>query len=269
MGAEPPPSAQRRSGTERHERDGKRGVPEPTNVESQGQMATELEVVERTLPRQSRKRDILDTFAEMVAERGYDEVSLRDIAEALGMSKGTILHHYGSKDRLLEQVHAEYMRRRLDEAYVIQERFSTAAERLAGLVFQLLLAQRDDRASTVAFAREITRFQSDPLMGNVREMRNEYFGIVRDVIQSGMDDGVFRRCGEPAVIALQMFGMCNWMWSWMRPEGRWTLYEIADTYVATFLGGLATDAVDSELLESSKLGAAVEQIMGELAERDD
>ena len=46
----------------------------------------------------------------MVAERGYDEVSVRDVAEALDISKGTILHHFGSKESLLEQLHSDYMR---------------------------------------------------------------------------------------------------------------------------------------------------------------
>ena len=67
--------------------------------------------------RKNRKEDIIRCFGDMVAERGYDKVSLRDVAEALEMSKGTILHHFGSKDRLLEQVHSDYMERRLAEAH--------------------------------------------------------------------------------------------------------------------------------------------------------
>lgn len=227
-------------------------------------MASRTEVKRPTV-RRSRKGEILRTFTEMVAERGYDEVSLRDIAEALGMSKGTILHHYGSKDRLLEQLHAEYMRRRLDEAHLILERLSTPTEQLAGLIYQLLLAQRDDRASTVAFAREIVRFRSDALMGHVREMRAEYFRIISGVIDTGMEQGVFRRAGEPPLITFQLFGMCNWMWTWLRPEGQWSVDEIARTYIGTFLGGLATDPRDGDLLERRDVGAVVEQIMRDVA----
>jgi AcrR family transcriptional regulator len=218
-----------------------------------------------TPTRVSRKRDILDAFAEMVAERGYDEVSLRDIAEALGMSKGTILHHYGSKDRLLEQVHAEYMRRRLDEAHRILERFSAHEERLAALIYQLLLAQRDDRSSTVAFAREIARFQSESLMSNVREMRREYLRMVQGVIGEGMEARVFRRAGDPDLITLQLFGMCNWMWTWLRPDGRWSVDEIAQTYVGTLLGGLAADPRAGAELELGEVGAVVEQLIAEVA----
>lgn len=198
----------------------------------------------------------------MVADRGYDQVSLRDIAEALGISKGTILHHYGSKDRLLEQLHAEYMRRRLDEAHRILEQLHAPTERLAALIYQnLLLVQREDRAGTVAFAREIVRFQSDSLMTEVREMRHAYFQLVCDVVRSGIEEGVFRPTGEPALITYQVFGMLNWMWTWLRPEGRWGIDEIARTYLGTFLGGLAADMKDAAVLEHSDVAATVEKIM--------
>ena len=47
------------------------------------------------------KDQILRTFADMVAEHGYDNVSLSMVAGELGISKGTIVHHYGTKDRML------------------------------------------------------------------------------------------------------------------------------------------------------------------------
>jgi AcrR family transcriptional regulator len=218
----------------------------------------------RDSARGTRKGEILTTFTQMVAERGYDQVSLRDIAEALGMSKGTILHHYGSKDRLLEQLHAEYMRRRLDEAQRIIERLHTPTEQLAALIYQnLLLMQRDDRAATVAFAREIVRFQSDSLMADVREMRREYFEIVCDVVRTGIEAGVFRPTGDPALITYQLFGMVNWMWTWLRPGGTWGIDEIARTYLGTLLGGLAADVDDAAVLEREDLRQLVEEIMGD------
>jgi AcrR family transcriptional regulator len=193
--------------------------------------------------RPSRKAEIVTTFADMVAEAGYDNVALRDIAEALDMSKGTILHHFGSKDRLLAEIHSDYMARRLAEARLLLERLETPADQLRGLVCQLMIAQHDDRSSTVAFAREIVRFASDELMVDVRRMRDEYFGLVRGVIQRGMDEGDFVE-GNAAIVTMQLFGMCNWSWTWYRPEGTWTADEIADTYCRTLFGGLAKDAAN-------------------------
>jgi AcrR family transcriptional regulator len=97
------------------------------------------------VPRPTRKGEILETFAALVADQGYDAVSLREVAERLDISKGTIIHHFHSKDGLLEQLHAEYMRRRLSEAEKLLERLEKPVEQLAAFVYQLMLSQRDDR----------------------------------------------------------------------------------------------------------------------------
>ena len=190
--------------------------------------------------RHSRKAEIVSCFAELVAERGYDAVSLRDVAEILGMSKGTILHHFRSKDRLLERVHSDYMRRRLDEAHAFLARIDSPADQVRALVYQLMYAQDSDRAATVAFAREIVRFASEDVMAEVRRMRDEYSALLRDAIARGVERGQFA-AADPAIVALQVFGMCNWSWTWYRPGGSWSPDRIAETFTAVLFRGLAAD----------------------------
>jgi TetR/AcrR family transcriptional regulator, cholesterol catabolism regulator len=190
--------------------------------------------------RRSRKADIVRCFAGLVAERGYDSVSLRDVAEALEMSKGTILHHFRSKDRLLEQVHSDYMQRRLAEAHAFLAELDSPADQVRALVYQLIYAQAEDRAATVAFAREIVRFASEEVMADVRRMRDEYTALMRDAIGRGVERGQFADV-DPAIVSLQIFGMCNWSWTWYRPEGAWSAEEIAESFTAVLFRGLAAN----------------------------
>jgi TetR/AcrR family transcriptional regulator, cholesterol catabolism regulator len=191
--------------------------------------------------RKNRKEDIIRCFGDMVAERGYDNVSLRDVAEALEMSKGTILHHFGSKDRLLEHVHSDYMERRLAEAHALLARLESPPDQLAALIYQLMLAEHHDRSATVAFAREIVRFASDEIMSDVRRMRDEYTGLLRGVVQRGMEADVFAE-GNAAIVTLQIFGMCNWSWTWYRPEGAWSAEDIAEQFTRVIFNGLGNGA---------------------------
>lgn len=185
-----------------------------------------------------RRAEILLCFAEMVADRGYDQVSLRDIADALGMSKGTILHHFRSKDRMLEHLHHGYMIRRLGEAYLILDRLDSPTEKLSGLIYQLILAQRDDRAATVAFTREIQRCTTEDIMQQVRALRREYSDLMRNVILQGIRDGNFAPVNAD-LVTLQVFGMCNWLWTWYRSDGRLTADQISAGFTQTLLQGLA------------------------------
>ena len=208
--------------------------------------------------RKSRRGEILQSFTEMVAERGYDEVSVRDVAEALEISKGTILHHFGSKEALLEELNAEYMRRRLAEAGDFLAGFPDPVDQLQLIVYQLMLSQQDDRAATVAFSREIVRSASAELMAAVREMRDEYSRIVIEVIRRGTESGAFADV-DPQLAALQVFGMCNWSWTWFEPGGRRSATEIADQYCATLVGGLAAGPAPE--LKGAELAGAVQAAM--------
>ena len=50
------------------------------------------------------RRAILDTTAQMFADKGYLGANLRDIADALGMSRPGLYYHFPSKERLLEAI---------------------------------------------------------------------------------------------------------------------------------------------------------------------
>lgn len=187
--------------------------------------------------RKSKRTEILRSFTALVAERGYDEVSLRDVAESVDVSKGTILHHFRNKESLLEELHGDYMRRRLAEAHELLDAHPDPVDQLQLIVYQLMLAQRDDRAATVAFAREIVRFASEEVMAEVRSMRHEYSTLVADVIRRGVAAGEFTEV-DPSLAALQLFGMCNWSWTWFKPEGEWSAEQIGAEFCRTLLDGL-------------------------------
>jgi AcrR family transcriptional regulator len=208
--------------------------------------------------RKSRRGEILRCFTEMVAERGYDEVSVRDVAEALGISKGTILHHFRSKESLLEELHSDYMRRRLAEAHELLAAHPDPVDQLQLIVYQLMLAQQDDRAATVGFAREIVRFAAEEGMADVRAMRDDYSALVADIFRRGIEQGVFEDV-DPSLAALQLFGMCNWSWTWFEPSGRWSAERIAEQFCRTLLGGLMREAPGE--LGGAELARAVAEAM--------
>jgi AcrR family transcriptional regulator len=59
----------------------------------------------------AKREEILTTALEVFAQRGYRRASLREIAEAVGLSQAGLLHHFSSKEELF----AEVLRKR-DEA---------------------------------------------------------------------------------------------------------------------------------------------------------
>jgi AcrR family transcriptional regulator len=187
-----------------------------------------------------RYNDILDTFTRHIAEIGYDGVNFGLVASELGVSKGTIVHHFGTKDRILAALHESYMTRRLAELdYMIAE-LDEPAEQLAAALHAFMLYHVVDRAATVAFQREVVRLADQKSMAKGAELRQEYFTRCRDIIQAGIDAGVFRDV-DPTVNALLMFGSAQWAWTWFNPEGERPIEVIGSALVDLVLSSLLID----------------------------
>lgn len=78
-----------------------------------------------------RRAQILVDATQLFARSGYGDTSLRDIAEAVGVSKSTLLHHYATKEALLSAVLMER-----DDAIRLQDHATTpcrAADLLRGM----------------------------------------------------------------------------------------------------------------------------------------
>jgi TetR/AcrR family transcriptional regulator, cholesterol catabolism regulator len=190
--------------------------------------------------RDSRRAEILAAFTRAVAERGYDGTNFGDLAMELGISKGTIVHHFGTKDRMLRELHEGYMRRRLAEVRVIWARLTRPAERLAAFVQLGVQYQVVDRAATIAFQREVVRFAAEPGMETSQALRHEYRELVVGVLAEGTAAGEFRP-GDDRLRTLQLFGAVHWMWTWFDPDGPRSPAEVAAAFVDTFLGGILID----------------------------
>jgi TetR/AcrR family transcriptional regulator, cholesterol catabolism regulator len=197
--------------------------------------------------RGSRRADILAAFTRAVADRGYDGTNFGDLALELGISKGTIVHHFGTKDRMLRELHEGYMRRRLAEVGVIWARLTRPAERLAAFVQLGVHYQVVDRTATIAFQREVLRFAAAPGMETSQALRHEYRELVVGVLREGTAAGEFRP-GDDRLRTLQIFGAVHWMWTWFDPAGPRSAAEVAASFVDTFLAGVLVDPADAAAL---------------------
>ena len=186
-----------------------------------------------------RSGHILESFTRRVAQSGYDGTNFSDIAAELGISKGTIVHHYGTKDRLLAALHESYMRRRLAEAALIRDRLATPTRQLAGLLYAFVLYQVVDREATVAFQREVVRLADHEAMAEGRRMRAEYLDLVRGVLSAGIEAGEFRAC-DVDVQSLLIFGSAQWAWTWFDPAGPVSAEQVGAQLVELVLSGLLT-----------------------------
>lgn len=69
----------------------------------------------RSTRHDARRRQLMDEAIEYVLSHGLSDLSIRPMAEALGITHRTLLHHFGSKEEMVERVLAEIRLRQLQQ----------------------------------------------------------------------------------------------------------------------------------------------------------
>jgi len=73
-----------------------------------------------------RKRELLDTVVEYLAEQGLADTTLRPMAAALGVSINRLVHHFGSKEELITAALA----RAIDQQIEVQRKWLQRSPKL-------------------------------------------------------------------------------------------------------------------------------------------
>jgi AcrR family transcriptional regulator len=187
-----------------------------------------------------RRAEILDAFVRYVAERGYERTNIGDIATELGMSKGTIVHHFGTKAQMLRELEETHLTRQLSVVCSLRDHLDTPQERIAAIIYASVFMQVLDRDATVATQREVVQLSDDPVMRQVSKLRGELHAHIVDEIRKGIAAGVYRPV-DAELAALQLWGSVQWMWVWFDPGGSRTPEQVGGAFVDMFLGGLLQD----------------------------
>jgi AcrR family transcriptional regulator len=139
-----------------------------------------------------RRLGILDTAEKLFFERGYEETSVQDILDAMGLSKGGFYHHFDSKMAVLNAVSV----RRAEQRYSVALREIRASslgavEKLNRLLSLLNLFEREAPAFVSMVLNVCYRGGNTAMLDSMKAVTLEKLAPVLDeIIAQGMRDGV-------------------------------------------------------------------------------
>jgi TetR/AcrR family transcriptional regulator len=142
-------------------------------------------------------RKILEVAEALFARRGYSGVGVREVAEAAGLSKSSLFHHFRSKVQLYESVLARVLARieeRLAPALAVNERLT---ERLDRWIDALIDALAEHPTTARLLLRAL--FEDDDLPAEpsregeaIQTTLGRIIQGVTGVLAEGVQQGVFR-----------------------------------------------------------------------------
>lgn len=173
-----------------------------------------------------REDEILAAAARIFREKGYHGTSVRDIAEAVGLLKGSLYHYIRSKDELLARLFEGLLEDTVRELGSIVARDASAEARLRDMVRAYADAVMAHHDAVGLYLREWRSLPPAELAG-LGARRRQMRALLTDVIDDGVRAGGFA-VGDAKIAALAILGSCNWLYEWYRPGGRLSRAAIAD-----------------------------------------
>jgi AcrR family transcriptional regulator len=168
--------------------------------------------------------------ARVFAERGYDQTSVQELSEALGMAAGGLYHYFGSKEQLLFRICDQLMEPLLDRARRLLAGEDAPDEQLRALVHMWVAHVVDHRAHMLVFGQERHVIERAPQWRAVRASRKAFERLVDDLLRRAEETGAIR-FSDRRVALSALLGMVNATAQWYRPRGRLSPSEIADGYL--------------------------------------
>ncbi|HEY0311950.1 MAG TPA: TetR/AcrR family transcriptional regulator [Allosphingosinicella sp.] len=206
-------------------------------------------------PREERWSELLDVAARIFARSGYDATSLQDIADELGMLKGSLYYYITTKGDLLAHLLRNAHEQGIRNIQPIAEGAGNPIERLAQMIRTHANYVCTDRDRTAVFLHErkrLTPEQRKDFLGDEHAYRRFFEAVITD----GQREGLVRSELDPKLVALCLLGSLNSVYQWYKQSGEFSADAIGDTFVMSWLAGITTPA-----------GAAVVGIMSTAAAR--
>jgi len=192
----------------------------------------------------NKMAEIMAAAIQLFKDKGYHATSMQDIADAVGLQKGSLYHYISSKEDLLILIIREALAQYISNLEEIARSNLPPRDKFAEAVRHHLKGIATNLGMLTVFLREAHALTPEQRAIVDRETRR-YNELVEGIYQEGVAQGVFRPL-NPKLVCRTVLGACNWFYRWYRPDGPLSLEEMADFFVDVLFRGIEARPAASE-----------------------
>ena len=172
---------------------------------------------------------IEEAALELFFERGYRSTSMRDIAQACGLTAAALYNHFPSKDQILYAMVGR-LHEELEAALIaaVEEAGDDPRERLAAMTRAHALVHTRHRKDAHVANSEIFSLE-EPGRSTVIGSRQRMAAMFREAIATGVERGEFV-VPDVLVAAFAIINMGIRIAEWFSPDGRLSSEDVADAH---------------------------------------
>lgn len=177
---------------------------------------------------------------DLIAARGFEAMTLRELAERVGIQPGSLYRYFPSKAQLLVDLQVEHLEFLLRHWEAEQPLSADPRDRLRAFVAFHIRSHTLRRREAFVANMEL-RSLSPADYRKVVGLRRRYENTLTDILRAGMAE---RRFSVPdaRIATFAILAMLTGVGSWYRENGRVGKRELIDIYTRMVMQCVAADA---------------------------
>lgn len=161
----------------------------------------------RPSTQQQRRQDVVNAALAAASEHGLRELSLTDVANQAGVTRGALLYYYQDLEAILVEAHAAGMERVVTEREALVQEKQSATEKLTVAIRAGLPHGPDDALMRLLYEFDMLAGKSELHDELVRKLYDAQLKLYRDILGEGVADGSFTLTGPLDTIAMNFVAL--------------------------------------------------------------
>lgn len=190
------------------------------------------------MAKKARNEEILKTAARVFGEKGFHGTRIQDIADELGMRKGSLYHYISSKEELVQGLVAGAMEKMIREMSDIVATKHTAMRKIDMGIEAHLRRSLGDRDVWTLMTRENLDLLNRNSPADIYELMKQYVSLWDQIVAEGVEQGEFDPDLDQRLIVQAVIAMCVGFLRWFDPDGRLPAQEVARQFTEITLRGI-------------------------------
>ena len=180
---------------------------------------------------------ILEAAAALFAAQGFHHASMAELAAACGVSKPLLYHYYRDKAHILFDIADTYMDKLGAIVAGVEAQRLVPEARLRELIRLFMAEYQHSQAQHMVLVQDV-KFLAEPEREHVLDKERAVVDAFARAIAALKPR--LRRRNLRVPLAMLLFGMINWSFTWLRADGPLSYEDMAAVAAEVFLHGVCT-----------------------------
>lgn len=186
-----------------------------------------------------KKKEILKTAAKVFRTKGYHATRIQDVADALGMQKGSLYYYISTKEDLLSGLVEDILEQSVELLTTIHNTDKKPADKIRLCIESHLRLFHGNIDAFGVFISEDLHFINKNSEKDIFKLIKEYEDGWLEIFTEGVGRGEFKKESDYKIITKGIMGMLNWSYRWYHEKHKLSIEEVAVIFSDLILTGVA------------------------------